>query len=246
MQRTSRLTPPAGALAIVAASVLAGCSSDPAPGSPAYQEGRLGNGGFVFNCDDSVDCTPSSTAARTFPEAVALGSTFGVRFLPRSSNDIDIGVNDDPTPNGITVQPVGRGFLSAEGTDGLVAKQAGQGTLVARDAAGTVYDFTTLRIAQPDALAIYGTTGSGISSSRVTAISLSVGRSASYRARALEKGVALAGTFPSEWVSSDTTVADVVMDSTRSATLTAKKAGNVTLKVSGAAFSAEIPVEVTP
>ena len=114
-------------LATVLASVgmLAGCSSNPSSGSPAYKAGELGNGDFLFQCDDSVACDRWSTnAAKDFPEQIASGSTFDVRFVANGEQGISL-IPNGSTYSGVTGEPVAP-YVST-GPDGFLAKQPGFG-----------------------------------------------------------------------------------------------------------------------
>ena len=103
----------AGALALTA-----GCSASDSGSKP----GELGNGGFYFSCDDAVACSRYTNDASKFPEAVSVGSTFAVRFVPKTNSGLDIHFNESAVDRGITVNAIGDVYVS-RGAKGLAAVQ---------------------------------------------------------------------------------------------------------------------------
>jgi len=237
-------------LAITTLGVLAvaGCSST--DGSKA---GELGNGGFYFACTDAVSCARYSDDAAKFPKAVSVGSSFQVRFTPKSSlsasgSDSHINLTTG-TDRGITISPVGDGqsadsFIS-RGPNGLVAQRLGYGTIISRDAAGQIIDFVNIRVARPDALVVYdAAVARGDTPSRIEALTMSLSDSRQLRAFAQEKNSVLAGSLAVEWsVEPKSGVVDII-DSDGEVTITPRAAGTAKLTASGGTFSQEISVEV--
>src|SRR5690242_6291368 len=85
--------PTVGLAAVVAALALGCTVGNPSAGSASYKQGELGNGAFLFKCDDTVACDFWSGAAKTFPEYVATGSNFQLRFVARSDQGTVVDVN---------------------------------------------------------------------------------------------------------------------------------------------------------
>jgi hypothetical protein len=224
---------------------LVGCSASDS-NSSGYQPGALGNGGFLFNCDSvATSCSHFSNDANKFPKAVAVSSTFSVRFVPKSdTSGIQIHFNESAPDKGITVESVGDYITT--GPSGLTAVKLGFATLASKDAAGQLVDYTTIRIVKPDTLVVYPASTSA-APTPVAKVTLSLASSdlKSYQAFARSGAEELAGKLQIDWASSDPTTFDVNV-SAAGATLTAKKAGNATLRVTGATFLQEIPVEVQP
>ncbi len=234
-------------IAIAALGVLAvaGCAS-----TDGSKPGELGNGGFYFACTDAVSCARYSDDAARFPKAVSVGSTFQVRFTPKSSSSLeasDSHINlTSGTDRGITIEPVGE-FIS-RGPNGLAALKLGYGTVTARDAAGQLIDFVNIRVAKPDALVIYdAAVEHGDTPSRIGSLTISLGQRDSRRLRAFaqEKNSVLAGSLAVEWsVEPPTGVVDL-FDNEGELTITPRAAGTAKLTASGGTFAQEISVEVT-
>lgn len=234
------------ALALAFAAATSGCSSDnPPPGSVAYKSGTLGNGGFLFACDDGAACLPYSGDAAHFPTRVATGSTFDVRFVANADQ------GNDNQHQGITVQGV-TPYID-RGGDGLAAVKPGRGTIIAYDAAGNVVDYTTIAIVQPKTLAVYdanSTIGAEKEPPRVESIDVNVGGRKSYRvlaevdATSTSGGWAVAGSMTVEWTSSNPDVIRVDSYNAGVVNLVANKVGTATLTIHSAAISRDIAVKV--
>ena len=132
-KRTTTTT--AGIIAL-AIGALVGCSDNPRAGDPAYKEGELGNGDFLFACDDGAACLPYSGDASRFPDQIATGSNFDVRFVAKNQQGSAI-VIKDKRYEGIVAQPVGP--FVGKGPVGFAALKPGYGTIIVRDSKGTVY-----------------------------------------------------------------------------------------------------------
>lgn len=227
----------AQAAALGLAVALGGCQSigSPGPGSPSYREGQLGNGGFAFECDDSVACDRFTNTAKTFPDAIALGSTFRVRYIPK---DADV--------KGVTVGSVGSTFVTHAATGGLAATKAGYATITAVNGTGSLVEFVTVPVRAPDALVVYDAAYKGTSPSRITSLTLAVGAGKSLRALARAKQADLAGTLAYEWTASASDVVDVRAEASGKVTLTGLVPGKARVSVVGGTFTQELDVEVTP
>jgi hypothetical protein len=236
-------TPLLALLASAAVLFTAGCSLSDAGSKP----GELGNGGFYFSCDDAVACSRYTNDATKFPEAVSVGSTFAVRFVPKTNSGLDIHFNESAVDRGITVNPISEVYVS-RGAKGLAAVKSGYATLASRDASGALIDYVVVRVAKPDALVVYSADDATDSPAHVDSISLSVGAGdqRSYRAFAQQKSATLAGSLQIEWTSSNPSVASVATTTDGKATLIAKSAGSAMLVATGAAFTQQIPVTVSP
>lgn len=225
-------------MAAAAALLIVGCSSKLESGTPAYKAGELGNGGFEFTCDDSVACNKFNAAA-TFPNTVARGASFRVKYVPR-----DARTNEPGSSAGVTTSAVGNTYLSY-GPDGFVGVKAGLGTITARNAQGQLVEFTTIKIEKPDTIVVYDGEYSGTTTPPlIDKVTLSVGERKTLRALARSGGHDLAGLLQYEWAT-DGVIVGVDSPMQGKATITAKKAGTATLTVTGGTFTQEIPVEVS-
>jgi hypothetical protein len=230
---------------VLSCVALAGCNSgNPEQGSPAYREGKLGNGSFLFRCDDSVACDRWSTnSAKDFPTRIATGSTFNLRFVVDGKEGGTLDINGT-TYTGITLEPV-RPYVSS-GPNGLSAIQPGYGTVLAKDASGHIIDYVTLMIVQPDSLVVYKADYKGSAPPPVQAIRMTVGERQSFRTVAQYKLEAIAGSIQVGWNPLDRAVADVESYTKGVVTIVAKSEGKTTLAVQGAALpEGNIAVEVT-
>jgi hypothetical protein len=230
-------------LAFSAVAFTAGCSLT----DSGYKPGELGNGGFYFSCDDAVACSRYSNDASKFPEAVSVGSTFAVRFVPKSDSAVSIHFNDSKPDRGITVESVSDVYVS-RGPKGLAAVKTGYATLASRDSSGALIDYVVVRVAKPDALVVYAaddTTTTTPAHVETIALSASAGERRSYRAFAQQNKSDLAGSLALEWSSDNPAVAAVESTTDGKATIVAKSAGSATLSATGGTFTQKIPVTVT-
>lgn len=235
----------AGAIAL-AIGALAACNNNPAPGSAAYKEGELGNGDFLFACDDGVACLPYSGDAKRFPGQIATGSNFDVRFVGKNQQGSTLTINEKRY-EGIVAHPV-EPYVS-KGPEGFTAKQPGYGTIVVRDSVGTVIDYVTLKIVQPNDLIVYEASydaSRGKEPPRVQTMNLKIGATPSYRVVAEYGAEPAAGSIPVKWESLDEAVVQVESYTRGVVNLRAKGPGKTTLKASGAALEKQIDVEVMP
>lgn len=231
-------------LALAAAVALAGCSGNPSSGSTAYKPGELGNGDFLFACDDSVACDRWSTGdAADFPDQIATGANFDVRFVSKGQQGSSITINEKRY-DGITVQPVRPNIGS--GPDGFSSEKPGFATVTARDNRGMIIDYTTLRFVEPDALVVYKADYKGNDPPQVQAMNLTVGATESFRAVAQYKLSSVAGSVRINWSSADSNIVQVESYSRGVVRFVAKGAGKTTLTAVGAALTKEIEVEVKP
>lgn len=235
-------TPLLALLAGAAVAFIAGCSLSDSSSKP----GELGNGGFYLSCDDAVACSRSSNDAAKFPEAVSVGSTFAVRFVPKSNSGLDIHFNESAVDRGITVSPVSEVYVS-RGSKGLAAVKTGYATLASRDASGALVDYVVLRVAKPDSLVVYAADDTSTPTpAHVSNITLSTSERRSYRAFAQQNKTDLAGSLQVEWTSSDSKVFVVESSTDGKATIVAKAAGTATLVATGGTFAQSIPITVSP
>jgi len=187
-------------LGIVAVALAAACNPSPQD-SPQYQPGALGNGGFLFQCDDSVSCNPYNGDAAKFPHTVALGSTFTVKFVPKG----DTFSTTDPS-QGQTLGVVSDSFMSITPTGGVSALRPGFGTILARDTGGRLVDFTSMEIRKPDSVAVFDAAkieSSGEVAAKLDSVSVKVGDEVSLRAVARSHNQDLAGALRYDWTTND-------------------------------------------
>ncbi len=226
------------------------------PTRSVQKEGELGNGGFLFLCDDSVQCEKTANDVSRFPSAVAQGATFNVRYvLKQDPATLQIRLNEYAKDRGITVQTVGSAagssapakytYLSS-GPSGFVGVTKGFATLVARDAAGSVVDYLTVSVQPPDAIAVYDFADVRALPAKLANDTISRGASKTYRAVAQKANADLGGALSVQWSTTDPTIASVDAVSGVKVTVTAKKAGKTRLTALGGSFERAVEIEVTP
>lgn len=218
-------------LLLPAATLMACVPDDVSPGSPSYQGGHLGNGGFAFTCDDSVVCGEYN-AADKFPDAVALGSKFTIRYIAKSGDTA-----------GVTLSDVGNTHLSNLGAGDFTAIGEGVATVAAKDSGGTLVEWVELQVRRPDAIVITDTDSSSPIVKTTIEMSDYYG-SRQFKASARYQNTALAGELGYEWTSSDSSILRVQGDPNGRAYVTPMKSGTVTLTATGGTFSQSIEVEV--
>jgi hypothetical protein len=233
------------ALALGATAFGTGCSAAPGTTDPSYAPGELGNGGFVFSCDDSVACDKYSGTADKFPkDNISVGSRFNVRFLPKGAV---VGIAPTDPSKGQTLGTVGDDYLTTAPGGAFSAQKAGFASLVARSADGRLVDFITVEIQKPDSLVVYDT-DSGSSDSdlvELDSITLKVGESKSIRALARAHGRDLAGALRYDWTAVDASVVGIGSATDTRATIVGKQAGTTSLMIEGGSFQQTVKVEVT-
>lgn len=236
------------ALAVAAVAALGACTGNPGAGSAAYKEGVLGNGSFVFACDDGIACRPYSNDADKFPKAIASGSNFDVRFVPKGQEGNALVLSDGRRYEGIKTTALAPYVEPAGDGDGFAAVKAGFGTVLARDSRGTIVDYVTLTIVQPDTLIVYDANYDGGLFAKpppqLEALNMNVDDRGSYRVVAGYARAEAAGSIPVDWSSDDPTVVQIESYSGRVVNVIAKKAGNATLTAKGAGVIKTVPVEV--
>jgi hypothetical protein len=233
------------AIAALAALALAGCNSNPPPGSPAYKEGELGNGDFLFACDDGVACLPYSGDAKKFPKAIATGSTFDVRFVAKNQQGTAITINEKRY-EGITTSGMAPYVSGSAGS--FASTQPGFGTILVRDSRGVIIDYVTLKFVKPDSLVVYDANydvSKGKEPPAIKALNLKVDEATSYRVVAEYKQESIAGSVPVSWDSDNPNVVEVESYTRGVVNLRAKGAGTTKLRANGAGLAKEINVEVT-
>lgn len=224
-------------------AVLGGCS-DPDTGDEAYRQGSLGNGAFLFQCDDSVACSRWSGAAEKFPKMIATGSTFQLRFVPNEAQGEVIDIDGSDFKN-FTVQTIGTTRLSPEPAGGFAAVAPGYATVVARDAKGSIIDYAAVHIVQPNGLVVYDASYSGDDPDSVLAINIKVDEDRSYRVVGERDLEAIAGSIRVKWESADADVVQVESYSSGVVKIRAKGVGKTKLIASGGGITKEIDAEVT-
>lgn len=247
---SSKVVKPTIGLAI--AIIAIGCGN-PSPGDPAYKNGELGKGGFLFGCADGAACKPfSGKDTKTFPKAgVAEGSTFGMRFVANGDQgdiaNIDF-TNDDTEYKGNHVEGLSPFFGKASGV-GIVGLKAGIGTLIARRASdNAVIDYTTLTITKPAKLVVYDADASSTATS-ISQLTLKLSDSTGRKIRILAQSASaenLAGSINHAWTFDPPDIAKVDSSADGVATFVGLKAGTTTATVTGAALTQTISVEVKP
>lgn len=241
------------ACAALAAACAAGCTPTD-PTSSVQVEGELGNGGFLFLCDDSVQCSKSAGDVSRFPKAIAIGATFNVRYqLKTDPSLIKITLDRSSNDQGITVQPATLASSSASATkyqyisrgpSGFLGVQPGFATLVARDTKGTVVDYVTVKLQKPDAIAVYPVVSKVDPPPRVTSLDLTTGENASLRAVAQKAKQDLGGALQVDWTSDPPGLLSIAGQRGVTVTVTAKSTGTGTLTATAGGFTQTIPVEV--
>jgi hypothetical protein len=244
MKRERRRSIHEGLLAVsglVSVLGLAACST-PAPGSTAYKQGTLGNGGFLFQCDDSVACDRWSTNnAKDFPTQIATGSTFHLTFVASQDQGDVFSGNAYPGSTLNAVAP----YVSS-GPDGFTMVKPGYGAVVVRQPDGAVIDYVTLKILKPDALVVYAAEYKGDNPPPVDSLSLKVNDRKSFRTVGQKDKSALAGSIRVEWTSADPNLLTVESYAGGVVNIVAKAAGTTTLTAAGAALTKAITVQVNP
>jgi hypothetical protein len=222
---------------------LVGCSAqNPGPDSTSYKQGELGNGAFLFRCDDSVACDRWSTNnAKDFPDQIATGATFQLRFVASQDQGAVAGSEKYP---GVTSQPLGP-YVSS-GPDGFTTLKPGYGTVTARDNRGFVIDYVTLKILKPDALVVYAAEYKGDNPPAVDALALKPADRKSFRTVAQKNLASLAGAISVEWTTSDPNVVVIESYDRGVVNVVAKGAGSAKLTAAGAALTKTVDVEVKP
>lgn len=264
MLRKERMTRGIYAALVVAAAcgALSGCFNvgdardDRDPNGTRPKGGELGNGSFAFACDDAVACERWSKDKSGFPAAVATGSTFDVFFFEKGRattitadayaayrEGVTVTI-DDQRYHGVTTQPVGARVV--DGPEGLTAVEPGYATLVARDNRGIILDYVTLSVLRPDALVVYPADSEGYDPPPVHSIRLQEGESERYRTVTARDLSTLAGAVRVEWRSDDPSVATIESYNRGVVRIAARGAGRTQVRVTGAALTKALEVEVTP
>jgi len=227
---------------LLASLLLAACSASASTGDPAYKTGALGNGAFLFSCDDSVACAKWNDNAKEFPTLFTTGSTFRLTLVANvdpGSPYVAIGSTANP---GVTLEAVGP--YVGSGLDGFAALQPGYGTVVAHDRDGKVIDYVPLHIVVPDALVVYDAAYTGDHPPSVDALSLQNGDRPSYRTVGEVASEASAGSIRVAWTAADPTTLAIESYTDGVVTLHALRHGTTTLTAVGAALTKTITVDV--
>jgi hypothetical protein len=231
-------------LTAAAVAFAAGCTGgerNPSPSSTSVQKGQLGNGGFTFRCDDSVACDRWNNAG-SFPEAVALGSTFDMQFYLLDGSRGFSYLKEAEA--GTTTEAIGQ-YIN-RGASGFAAVKPGVATIAARDQKGWLVDYITVRIRKPDSLIIYDSEYKGEDPTRIQRVTLSEqGARKSFRVVAQAGVEALAGMVTVEWSSDDDSIVAVEGYSKGKVTIVATgTSGSTTLRAKGASLEQTLPVTI--
>ena len=239
------------AVIVSALSSAAGCRVQPDTSSPSYKKGELGNGSFVFQCDDSVACDRWSNSANAFPDKVSTGAIFDVRFIANGdAAGFSVTTDRATTASGTVYDGQSSVTYTAiapymsSGPDGFVTVKPGYGVIAAKDANGAILDYVTVRIVKPDGLVVYDAKYKGTDPVRLEKIDLQNGESQDFRTVAEYDMEAIAGSIRVEWTSADSSIAEVVGYRHGVVTVKGKAAGKTKLTAAGAALTQEIDVEV--
>lgn len=231
---------------VLSSVALAGCNSgNPVEGSPAYKEGMLGNGSFLFTCDDSVACDRWSTnSAKDFPSEIATGSRFNLRFVAEGQEGGTLKINGT-TYTGVTLEGVDP--YVRKNPDGVFAAlKPGHGTVVAKDASGRIIDYVPLNIVQPDSIVVYKADYKGTRPEHVEKVSMKVGEVQSFRTVAKYQLNTIAGSFQFQWDSGNSNVVGIDTQTRGVVNIRAKGEGETTLTTEGAGLpKVSITVQVS-
>lgn len=239
---------------IVVAVGLTSCSS---ASEPQGRTGNLGNGVFLYECQDTSDpaCSggtgnmmPGCAGQRTvdwpgtareeqakqcFPSRVGLGARFRIQY--RASSEA-------PNPGNPVIKPIAPSFLQLLGDGVFEAKRLGQAGLYAVGSTnGQLYDYTLVKVEPLGSIRLTAPDDQPIP----TQVNLRVGDTKEMRATAFSlANAALAGSLPYAWTVSDDRVA-VLETGSPSATLRVRGVAPGSAKVSAKVGSSETSTLVT-
>lgn len=217
-----------------ASALLFGCG-------PLGTGGELSNGGFTYRCTSAGDPTCDDPDwhyenQSRLPDALAVGSRFGVEYQGRSAT------TEEGATYAVAVVPASTYLVERSGTE-LVVKAPGHVALLGM-ANGRVADFVHVRAAEPVALVLEQ------SDAAVEGTTLTAGSAITLRATLADAdGRLLGGGATYSWTSSDEGVLLVGASyGDNDATLTAVAPGVVTVNVSVLGLTRAFPVivEVAP
>lgn len=181
--------------------------------------GELDNGQFSYRCVDSSDAVCDDfVGVASMPELLAVGGAFDLQYA------------GDTTDSGpVKVEPASERMISsASGRFKLLLP--GVSAALARNTSGVVADFIHLRGASVHHLDVAGPS----STQAVTQVQMDTDQEVDLQVAPKDEfGTSLAGALPYTWSISDSTV--VALDTTlkkNRVTLTAFKAGTVTVEAS--------------
>lgn len=220
----------------VAASTLAGCSSN-----PLGKSGNLANGGFTYECvdvqDDHACAQLAINSMTTFPSDIAVGSQFRVSFTPKSDQQQNAG-----NPQ---LRPVAADYLVSTADGQFKALKAGYCAIVARSSKdGTVIDYTLVHMTN---IADIAMTADGSTVGNSGASPFSVGASVELKATPVdERGQPVDGTLDYVWTIDDTSVATFQspINKSASASLQGVKAGTTTLHIQSGDAKRDVQITV--
>lgn len=223
----------AGALLATAA---VGCGDDGPPRTSASVGGELGQGRFVYRCDNSIaDCNPQGDAT-VFPDAVVSGGTFELEFLPE---------NQDIT--GITLESASSEILE-KSPKGFTGQKAGFGTVLAKDSSGRIVDFRSVEIVIPDHIGVYESAAEGRRPDApdfLITVELELDKTRALRALGrTDTGDPLAGVVGYEWSTDNKEIATIETFSRDSVTIKGRKEGTTQLVIKGSGKEERIDLVV--
>ena len=242
-----------GLLLLLAACDNTTTNNAPDAQPPPTQQGDLGYATFTYNCGGSSDpqCNVDSdlapvAASSQFP-TLAAGSVFDLTAKVSASADAGAGTV-------LTVVPVSTSFLDKDMTGTMqTAKRPGVSTVLAEEG-GNIVDLTSVVIGTPDHIKILQATPTGsfqsgsitIGPGGVTATSTAV-FTFKFRAFVVDKNEnLLAGAFACNWVSSDSTIANLTSDpKSNIATVVSGNKGTATVTVTLGTFTANVTITVS-
>lgn len=248
-----------GALGLAAALVGAtGCKDDNGPEEPSGLRGELDAGTFFYGCDGEADAQCDADAVVSAADAVtgafppiASGATFKIGYT-----------EDEGSFNAQHFIRTGsQAFITGE-DEIFTTHRAGIVALVVTAASGSPIDLVHVNVAEVAGLRISQATTTEETIEDIEAganididgsdVEIDVGGSVTVTTRTFLRAApvdandrVLAGSLPTSWTSSDTSVIDVVSSANNNVVeIEAGVAGSATLTVTMGAFEADVTIEV--
>ena len=211
---------------IALSAVPLGCGDD--VGGGATMKGELGDGYFQYVCAGNSDpLCPDGVTASSFPQAIAVGGRFSLRYEPRRGGALPV------------VEPGSRTALS-KSADVFTLHEPGYVAVFAQDAFGDVIDLLHLRGRR---VAVMTITRNGMEQS---SLRLEVGDRIDLEAQPRDEfQTLLAGSLHYDWSSSDPRVFVLASDVTDDdVTIEAVAPGDALLHIEAGGHVLTVPVEV--
>jgi hypothetical protein len=199
------------------------------PGGAAVQ-GELGDGFFRYVCVGSSDSyCPDGMTASSFPEAIAVGGRFSLRYEPKGGGALPV------------VEPGSRTAISKSG-DVFTLHEPGFVAVLAQDAFGDVIDLLHLRSRRVANIAVLR------DAMEHSMVRLEPGERVDLAAQPRDElHTPLAGSLAYAWTSSDPEVFVVTSDSSDDdITIEAVTPGQALLAVEAGGYELTVAVHVTP